>query len=144
MRVEGFIKHAGVAIQHQHVGVADVSVRPTIAIGGSAFDGRGDGERSHCDVTFVGVVNHRDRNHGGCGGIDDDVGDAVVSSGNGRPVVMQMEASESRRGSNGRIVRVERGRGDVGVPCGAGCEWKEAVQAGIVSETHACATGAGR
>ncbi len=81
MRVEGFVEHAGVAIEHKHVRVADVGIGPSIAIGGRALDGSGDREWRKSDIAFTRVIDHGDWNQRGRAGIDDDVGDAVVSSG---------------------------------------------------------------
>jgi len=81
MRVEGFVEHAGMAVQHEHVRVADVGIRPSIAIGWRALNGRGDRERGKSDITFTGVIDHGDRNQGGRARIDNDIRDAVVSSG---------------------------------------------------------------
>src|ERR1035441_6464228 len=81
MRVVGFIEKALGAVQHQHMRIADVSVRPTRAVGGIAFNGCGGGIGSDHHIALACVVDYVD-GHGGSGrGVDDYVRNTISAFG---------------------------------------------------------------
>ena len=118
--------------------IGDVVGWPTDAVSRSSLDWSGTWIGRVGDIAFIGVGSDVDGDRRLRAGINNDIGDAVVSASNGGEIRMQV-SGESRR--DGGAVGINGSRRDIGVPCGGVWERDESVEAGVVAETHGAARG---
>ena len=118
--------------------IGDVVGWPTEAVSRSSLDWSGTWIGRVGDIAFIGVGSDVDGDRRLRAGIDNDIGDAIVSAGNGGEIRMQVSGEACRDGST---VGINGSRRDIGVPCGGGWERDESVEAGVVAETHGAARG---
>ncbi len=129
--VECFIEPAFRAIQHQHMRIVLVIVRPARARGWIAFNGGGNRKRRHHHIALISVGSHIDGHRGGRGRVHDHIRKA--KSALGAEIGMQIQPLKPGRGGDRRRIRIKRRRCNVSVPGVVRGERNESIEARIVA-----------
>ncbi len=115
IRVVRLVEFAFRAVQHQHMSIAVVGIRPARAIGWIPFDGSGDWIRCYNHIALRCIVNYVDGHGGSRSGVYNDIWNTSVA-GIVAKIGMQVPPGEPGSGDDRRRIWVDRSRYNVGVP----------------------------